>query len=232
MSDIVQCECGARVRLPKRLANRSFRCPKCRAGIALTVDAKVLWSRRLGAGDPDATCPICQSSIARDEMVVTCNKCDQIHHRECWAEVGGCGTYGCDEAPAADKSQATAQTALSAWGDDKQCPACGETIKAIAVRCRYCGTDFETVDPLSIKDLRRRVQKEEKMEALQKTVVVLFALSIIGCFAPIIAVVGSALLLPKRDQLARQGPLYMVMGYSAIALSVVYSFLMLLFAVF
>ena len=39
-------------------------------------------------------------SIARSD--------DQVHHLECWAEIGGCGTYGCKQAPAAlEKAPAT-----------------------------------------------------------------------------------------------------------------------------
>ncbi len=122
-----------------------------------------------------------------------------MHHRECWADVGGCATYGCENAPKGEKA-APAETPLSAWGDTKKCPACGETIKAIALRCRYCSTDFDTVDPLSLKDLRGRVVKEERLQSTRSAVVVLFVLSLLGCPAPIVAIVAPCYILPRpRD---------------------------------
>lgn len=75
------------MRLPKDSAKRAFRCPICKTALALTVDAKVLSARQLQAGDPGATCPICQTGIQADEFVVTCPKYDQVHHRECWSEL-------------------------------------------------------------------------------------------------------------------------------------------------
>ena len=80
----------------------------------------------------------------------------------------------------------------SAWGETKKCPACGEKIKSIALRCRYCGTEFDTVDPLSLKDLRKQVVKEERLQSTRALVVVLFVLSIVGCLAPIIAIAATA----------------------------------------
>ena len=103
MSEIITCPCGAKIRLPEQTANRAFRCPQCKNGIALTLDAQVLASMPLKPGDSGSSCPICQSPIAAEEPVVTCPACDQIHHRECWAEIGGCGTYGCKQAPALEK---------------------------------------------------------------------------------------------------------------------------------
>ena len=225
MSNIFTCSCGAKVRLPEHTANRSFRCPNCKAGIAIAVDESVLASSQLRPGDPGATCPICQSPIGAGEFSVTCPKCDQIHHRECWAEIGGCGTYGCEQAPAVEKT-GTAQPPLSAWGDTKTCPVCKEKIKAIALRCRYCGTDFHTVDPLSLQDVRNKIHKGEALKGLRVAVIVLFVLSLIGCLAPLLVVVSPCIVLPKHKEIAKEGPLLLVLAYSSIAISLVYSTLM------
>src|SRR5581483_3619490 len=105
------------------------------------------------------------------ELTLGCPECQQLHHRECWAEVGGCSTYGCPQAPALSKPDE--QQPRSAWGDTKTCPACGERIKAIALRCRYCDTDFDTVDPLTMRDLRRRSRKQKSLQGLKNGVTAL-----------------------------------------------------------
>jgi hypothetical protein len=62
-------------------------------------------------------------------------------------------------------------------------------------------------------------------------VVVLFVLAIVGCPAPIVAIVATTYVLLKRDTIAKAGPTYLVMGYSAIGISFLYSILMLLFLI-
>src|SRR5215204_5898356 len=110
---IITCECGAKVRLPAEATNRSFRCPQCKTTLALTADSLVLTSTPIDSLG-EATCPICQTQIGSGEPCVTCPGCDLIHHRECWAEIGGCGTFGCSQAPAVNKSQQPAQVPLTA----------------------------------------------------------------------------------------------------------------------
>jgi hypothetical protein len=197
-----------------------------------SVKARVLSSSQPEPGAPGALCPICLSAIEATAKARTCPDCGQIHHEECWHEMGGCSTYGCEQAPVSAKEGQAAPRPLTAWGDTKKCPACGETIKSIALRCRYCGEDFETVDPLAVGDLRRGARKSEKLRKLQTAVVVLFIFSLIGCPAPLILLISPLVILPQRKLLAQAGPFFLVLGYASIVLSALYSLLMLLFFVF
>lgn len=225
---IITCGCGASVRVPTDSVGRSFCCPKCKASVAVTPNSIPITTSRVDV-DQKATCPICRTAMQANEESVTCPTCGQIHHKECWAEVGGCGTYGCAHAPAQDKSEQSVQAPLSAWGDTKVCPACGETIKSIALRCRFCSTDFGSVDPLTTADLRLNAIRNVESDRFKKIVVANFVVSIIGCLAPLTLIFGLAYLLPKRDKLAKCGPLFVIMGWTSIVLSGVYCVLLILF---
>lgn len=232
MDNIVQCQCGARVRLPERQQGAAaLRCPGCHAVISTGAIAAAFGPATTGYG-AGAVCPVCQTSIGPTEPVLSCPECRQVHHQECWNEVGGCATYGCKQAPALNKDAPAMQTPLSAWGDTKPCPVCGEKVKSIAVKCRYCGTDFGTVDPLSAADIRARMAKDDTLRSIRVGVVAIFAFSVIGLLAPLMAIISLAWVLPKRKQLLDAGPVCLVLGYTSIALSVLYSLLMLGFAVF
>jgi Interferon-induced transmembrane protein/GYF domain 2/Prokaryotic RING finger family 1 len=44
------------------------------------------------------SCPYCRGEIAKGEADL-CASCGTPHHRECYAENGGCTVFGCDQAP-------------------------------------------------------------------------------------------------------------------------------------
>jgi hypothetical protein len=224
MPAIVTCTCGAKVRLPDERTGKALRCPQCRAEFVTTNDAQVL---TFAAADhaAGAVCPVCQAGVETGAVTMTCPECKQVHHRDCWLEIGGCSTYGCSNAPALAKADVQGQPARAAWGDTKQCPACGETIKSIALRCRYCQTDFETVDPLSMGDLDKLAEKKESRKGFQTTVIALFVVSLFGCLAPLVLLVGLIWFIPRRKLAAQAGPFYVVLGYAAILVSLTYTLL-------
>jgi hypothetical protein len=231
MSAIVWCTCGAKIKVPETRSSTALHCPRCKTELVAPGAVRI---RTASLGDPrgpGATCPICQSTIGPIEATLVCPACDQVHHHECWTDVGGCATYGCENAPASGM-HAMAEPPRSAWGETKKCPACGEKIKSIALRCRYCGTEFDTVDPQSLNDLRRQIVKGERLQSTRAVVVVLFVLSIVGCVAPVIAVVATVYFVVQRKTIEKAGPMCVVMVYSAIGISFLYSILMVLFVLF
>ena len=104
MSTVVSCTCGTESSCPRAVRIRRFAALGARPSWPPSANAEL---SRPALADPlsqGATCPICQTTIEPAEATIVCPACDQVHHRECWTEVGGCATYGCENAPQADKT--------------------------------------------------------------------------------------------------------------------------------
>jgi predicted RNA-binding Zn-ribbon protein involved in translation (DUF1610 family) len=242
---VLTCQCGAKVRVPEG-ATGNFRCPRCQVTIAATATIPApAMTQAIGGGDQpqirtigqssaavdgSASCPTCQTPILAHEAAVSCPSCGQPHHQECWDEVGGCAIYGCKSAPETAKQEQGHIT--SAWGDVKSCPMCGEQIKAIALKCRFCGAEFDSVDPMSVFDLRSKADRESSTKTLRTGTIALFIFSVIGILAPLMLPVSLIYVLANRKNLARAGPVVMVLGYASIALSAVFCLMMLIVLVF
>jgi hypothetical protein len=100
----------------------------------------------------------------------------------------------------------------------------------MALKCRYCGAQFDTVDPLTLGDLHRQVDVEASVSMLQKVIIGLFVVSLFACLAPITAIAGGVIIGTQGASLAKTSPIYRVLAYAALLLSLLYSCLMLWFA--
>lgn len=85
-------------------------------------------------------CPFCASAVApKGDDVVRCPRCKTPHHKECFAENGGCGMYGCEAQALPSVREAAAPPARRKGADEKYCSECAAVIKAKAVICPACG---------------------------------------------------------------------------------------------
>jgi hypothetical protein len=135
-------------------------------------------------------CVVCQSRIAHGEPRTDCGGCATRYHQECWDYNGGCGVYGCSQA-AKSEGLSGIEIPASHWGrEEKDCPNCGNTIQAAALRCRFCGATFSSADPQSRSRFFTDRRDTAKAGNLTKTCIWLFIFSLIPCTAPVAAVCG------------------------------------------
>jgi S1-C subfamily serine protease len=48
-----------------------------------------------GANEAGVTCPHCDQQTLLGQNVAQCARCATVHHRQCWEQAGGCGSYTC-----------------------------------------------------------------------------------------------------------------------------------------
>jgi hypothetical protein len=156
----------------------------------------------------DPICAICLSPIGREDAPTVCPACHAVYHAECWQENGGCAVYGCSQVPATESRRAI-EIPVSYWGqENKNCPKCGREILAAAVRCRHCGTTFESARPQEAGEFQQRTELAQRLPAARRTVVWLFVISVLTCLAPIGAVGGIIWYPAHREEIRSLPALY------------------------
>ena len=138
----------------------------------------------------DRLCAICQSPIEAYDVRTSCPECNAPYHADCWQDNGGCAVYGCSQVPPTEKL-ADVEIPVAYWGqENKPCPVCGNSILAVAMRCRHCGTMFDTARPQDQREFSQEAARKMRAPALQKTAVWVLILGLVPFTAPIGAIFG------------------------------------------
>ena len=182
-----------------------------------------------GAGQ-GVLCPVCQSVIDSGEPLTVCSACHTRHHQECWDYNHGCGLYGCREAPETEKLQ-DIEIPASFWGQtEKKCPNCQKIIQAAAVRCRFCGTQFQTARPREASEFHQEQRLKGSLPRHRNIAVALFVAALIPCTAPFAAIAGLIWYFTSRQQIGALPTLQASIGRIAIGLAVTVTVILLVLA--
>jgi hypothetical protein len=139
---------------------------------------------------PALVCTICLSPVESESEAVACPSCSAVYHRECWEENGGCGVYGCSQAPAVEPRGAM-EIPAGFWGRQKKnCPVCQAEIAAAAVRCRQCGTTFESAVPVEAQAFQQKAKLDSVLPSARRHVITIFVLCVVTCTAPLGVIYG------------------------------------------
>ena len=187
-------------------------CPVCQTALRVR-DATAAAGEGVAPGVPEtpgdaAMCAICLSPIAPCDSRTDCPACGAGFHADCWQENGGCAIYGCSQVPVIEQRRAL-EIPVSYWGqENKPCPACGREILAAAVRCRFCGATFVSARPQDSDEFQRRSEREQRLPGLRRSIILLFALSVLPCLAPIGAIWGAIWYSRNRQDVLALPSLY------------------------
>ncbi len=170
-----------------------------------------------------ARCSICYTVLREGEPVTGCPECRQDYHKTCWDEIGGCGTYGCQQAAVAQKPPPPV-LAGAGWGDTKPCPNCTQQIGSSLLVCR-CGARFPWADPMTTQDYLAWKDEQAQLAGYRKLLIWMFVLSMTVFAAPITGLIGGLFAFAKRRQLAGAAGTYLAMGYGSAALGAMFTIL-------
>ena len=120
---LMDCECGAKLWVPKEMIGGRGQCQKCGRMVALGTapqTAALIASTldKAVAPRPQVTkvCSICQWKIEAVDNTHTCSACGLVVHEECWQENRGCSAYGCSQVNVLDKTEEVAEEEVEEIG--------------------------------------------------------------------------------------------------------------------
>jgi hypothetical protein len=187
--------------------NGVFACPACQQEITVTAPPAIAANAAAPSGD-QALCAICQTPIAAGDSRAACPACNAGYHEECWNENGGCAIYGCDRVPPTE-GRAAIEIPVAYWGQEhKPCPVCNAEILAAALRCRHCGSVFQTARPLDSVEFSRAASHEAQAPRLRRNLIILFVLCLIPLTAPIGALIALFFTQFRREEIGKLPSLY------------------------
>ncbi len=232
----IRCACGHSIAATEELVGTKVACPKCGMLLPVRADAAReevprVAPRVVALAEVGKLCAICQGPFVPGVQVVPCDACALPFHPECWQENGGCGTYGCTRMPKTVKAPSAGAAPSAGWGDVKTCPQCRREIKSMALKCRWCGASFESVDPLTNADFRAAQASRTEMAGARTKALILFFLSLVGCIAPVMVFIDWFWVLTNRKTLRRIPGPHLVLGWAACAISTFYCLLWVLLKV-
>jgi hypothetical protein len=148
-------------------------------------------------------CTVCQCEVMANEPVTVCPECQTTYHTECWQYNGGCGVYGCDQAPATE-GLTSLEIPAAHWGrEDKPCPNCGTNILAAAKRCKHCGATFSAATPQGEHAYREERRIKSSLGQVKTVAICVLVFGVIPCTAPLAAIIGGIWLISQRKAIRK-----------------------------
>lgn len=197
--------CSQALEAPEVAVGSQFSCPSCNQPVEVPMPAA---AEARPTPSPGQVCAICLSPFTESDAKTSCPACQAEYHSDCWIENGGCAVYGCSQAPVVESRRAI-EIPMSYWGqENKNCPKCGQQILAAAVRCRHCGTTFESARPQEAEEFRQKSDLSSRLPGAKKVIVWMFVVSVCPCLAPIGAIWGLIWIPTHKEEIRALPTLY------------------------